>query len=112
MVVLFGDALKVTADRRSSTQGSSCRSVASSAGMVTDLQVSDGRSIVVAASAAGEDTFSLGFLEAPSTPVLRVQIPASTPMRVQLPDTGKPVVWRLRITTVGLGDLQICGIDN
>jgi hypothetical protein len=112
MAVLFGDALKVNAFSGPSTQGLSCRSVPSQAGSILDLQALDGRSIVLTASVAWEGTLSLGFLEPPSTPGRPVQIPGSSGVRVQLPDTGKAVMWRLRIISTRAAELQVCGADS
>jgi hypothetical protein len=112
MAVLFGDALRVRADSRQSTLGLRCQSLASSAGSLLDLQVPNGRSVVLTTSVAWEGTLALGFLEPPSTPGRPVQIPAASAVRVQLPDTGKPVLWRLRITATRIAELQVCGPDS
>jgi hypothetical protein len=108
IVVLFGDALRVKADSPQATQGLRCQSVGSSGGTSIDLQVPDGRSIVLTSSGAWEGSLALGFLEPPLTPLQPVKIPAAGAVRIQLPDTGKPVLWRLRITSTQSGQLQAC----
>jgi hypothetical protein len=113
MVVLFGDALRITNASAQTTQGLACQKLDSSAGSILDFRVPDGGSIVMRASIAGEADFSLGFLEPPpSEPLQKVKLPAATLLLVHLPDTGRPVMWRLRITTAALGELQVCGADN
>jgi hypothetical protein len=112
MAVLFGDALRVKAGSQQPTQGWRCQIVSSSAGTVLDVQVPDGRSVVLTASGAWEGTLSLGFLEPPSTYGRPLQIPAASTVRVQLPDTGRPVLWRLRIMSNGTADIQICSADS
>ena len=113
MVVLFGDALKVTAEAPLSTQGMPCQEVDSSAGAIIDLQVPDGGSMVMRASIAGNAALSLGFLAPPSADGLQsVALGAATLERVQLPNTGRPIFWRLRITTGPVGNLQVCSPDK
>lgn len=114
MIVLFGDAMKVTTDAQQPTPGSVCQKINSSAGSIVDLQVTDGHSIVMGATIGGASTISLGFLEPPLDwlSLRHVQIPATGVVRLQLPDTGRPVLWRLRIVTGRIGELQVCGADN
>jgi hypothetical protein len=114
MVVLFGDALKVTTDAPQPTQGLPCQKIDSSAGSIIDLRAAEGRSIFLAATIAGQGSISLGFMEAPLDWGFsrQVQIPATTWVQVHLPDTGKPVLWQLRIVTSRVGELQVCGAES
>jgi hypothetical protein len=114
MLVLFQDALKVTPTSQQAAQGMPCQKVDSSAGSVLDLRVRSGRSIVMTGAAAGDATISLGFMVSPTSwPFLRqVQIPAATAVQLHLPDTGKPIIWRLRVAVSRVGELQVCGADS
>jgi hypothetical protein len=112
MVVLFGDAMKVSAADQQSTQGLVCQKVDASNGSIIDVRVPDGHVIAMTSSVAGNGTVSLGLLETPSSRTVQaVQIPVATYVQVRLPNTGTPVLWRLRIVTARVGELQVCGAD-
>ena len=109
MVNLFGGAVSVTADSNRSTQGLQCRNVDSAAGTTMDLQVPDGRSIMLQSSKGGDAFLFLGFLSPPTTqPLQHVQLQPATREWVYLPNTGKPSVWRLRVGTTAIGTIQVC----
>jgi hypothetical protein len=114
MLALFGDGLKVTTGGQASTQGLACQKITTSAGSIIDLQAPEGGEIVIAASTAGQGSISLGLMQAPlaSLYLREVQIPAATLVQVQLPDTGRPVSWRVRLVTSTVGELQVCGAQN
>jgi hypothetical protein len=113
LLVLFGDALKVTAGGQASTQAPPCQTIDSRTGSIMNLQVMSNRSFVMTASTGGQALISLGFLGPPPSEALKqVQLTAGSPIRVQLPDTGRPVLWRVRLTTNSVGQLEVCGAEN
>jgi len=109
MVVLFGDAIKVTYDSSDSTLGLVCRTVGSSAGSILDLQVPDGGSVLLRATTSGVADLSLGFLNPPpADPLKQATLPAGVDTRIQMPITGRNLLWRLRVTASSVGDLRVC----
>jgi hypothetical protein len=109
MVVLFGDALKATTDSSQSTLGLVCRTVGSSSGSILDFQVPDGGIVLLRPSISGTASLSLGFLAPPPSEALKqVALPASLQTRIQMPITGRNLLWRLRITASSVGDLRVC----
>jgi hypothetical protein len=109
MVVLFGGAIKATSTDSQSTLGLTCRTVGSSAGSILDFQVPDGGSVLLRASSAGDAFLSLGFLAPPPSEALKqIALPAAAQTRIQMPITGRNLLWRLRITTSPVGDLRVC----
>jgi hypothetical protein len=113
LIVLFGDALRVTSSTEQPRQGVSCQRVDSAAGSIIDLQVPNGQSIAIRPSRGGGASLSLGVLGPPSSAPLRdVPLLAGAATRLQLPNTGGSLNWRLRITTGPVGELQICGADK
>jgi hypothetical protein len=109
MVNLFGDALTFKSDSSRSTQGLTCRNFDSNAGFTMDFQVPNGQSVMLVSSKGGDAVLFLGLESSPSSdPVHQVQMSAGTPGWVHLPDTGKPVIWKLRIETGAVGLLRVC----
>jgi hypothetical protein len=75
-----------------------------------DLKVASGESLMLQSSKGGDAQLFLGFAAPPaSDPIHKVQLPAATQGWVHVPDTGKPVVWQLRITTGAVGMVRVCG---
>jgi hypothetical protein len=110
MVNLFGDALALKSDSNQSIIQMSCRDVDSTGGITTDLKVPSGESIMLQASKGGDAQLFLGFVASPpSEPTRQIQLTTGTPAWVHLPDTGKPVMWQLRIKTGAVGMLRVCG---
>lgn len=110
MVNLFGDALTFKADSGRSVQGLTCRNIDSSAGSTMDLQVPNGQAVMLQSSKGGEALLFLGFESPPADePLHKVRLLPSTPEWVQLPDTGQPIIWQLRITTGAAGLVSVCG---
>ncbi|HET6311081.1 MAG TPA: hypothetical protein VFH00_08790 [Candidatus Nitrosotalea sp.] len=110
MVTLFGPALRATPTASRSTDGLPCRQVDSRIGATMDLQVQNAESIMLQATQGGRATLYLGYLNPPEpSPVQDVQLGPATPSWVRLPDTGKPILWQLRITTAPMGMVQVCG---
>jgi hypothetical protein len=112
LVTLFGAALTVTADAQSAPT-SPCQRFDASTGSTLDANVPDGGSITIQASRGGEAAFSLGMLAPPtSRPLLKTNLGVATPERVQVPNTGRPVAWQLRIRMAAIGELLVCGLDH
>jgi hypothetical protein len=110
MVNLFGDTLTFKADGGRSVQGLTCRNIDSSAGSTMDLKVPNGQAVMLQSSTGGDALLFLGFESPPvSQPLHQMQLPPSTPEWVQLPDTGQPMIWQLRITTGAAGLVRVCG---
>lgn len=110
MFNLFGDAFTVTPDRSKSVVGLTCQTIDSTNGSTTDIRVRGGQSIVLQPSASGEAWFFLSYLVVPtSEPAHRLVLTPTTPYLVHLPDTGKPIGWRLRVQTRAAGSIQVCG---
>jgi hypothetical protein len=108
MVNLFGDALTVSS---SSSEALSlpCRNVDSSTASTLAFQVPDSQTILLQSSRSGYADLSLGFLNPPASPSLkRVDLQASKPLFLRLPNTGKPAVWQLWIRTTDVGELRVC----
>lgn len=112
MLTLFGGALSVTAGSQLS-ESTPCHSIDSGAGSIVDLQVPEGRSVMLQASNGGDAWLSLGYLAPPPPqPLLQVQLGMATPEFVHAPNTGKALLWRLRITTASVGALNVCGVER
>ncbi|HXC77897.1 MAG TPA: hypothetical protein VNU19_12675 [Candidatus Acidoferrum sp.] len=109
MLNLFGGAVTITADSARSVQGLICRDIESTAGFSINLNVPNGQAVMLQSSAGGEAMVYLGFESPPSPqPVYEGQLSPTTQEWVQLPDTGKPITWQLRITTSDVGLIRIC----
>jgi hypothetical protein len=109
MVNLFGDALTFKADGGRSVQGLTCRNIDSSAGSTMDLQVPNGQAVMLQSSKGGDALLFLGFESPPVPPPLhQLQLLPATPEWIQLPDTGKPIIWQLRISTGAVGLVRVC----
>jgi hypothetical protein len=110
LVNLFGDALSFSADTSRSAQGMTCRDIESAVGSTVELRVPNGESLMLLSTNGGQALLSLGFAAPPSSdPIQKVQLLPETPGWVHVPDTGKPVVWQLRIQTGAVGMVRICG---
>ena len=113
MVNLFGPALSVTTDPIWSTQGLACQNVDSTGGSTIDLSAVSGASVGLRSSKAGTALFYLSLLDAPpAEPVKHVDLASATQEWVHLPNTGKAVVWHLRVKTPAVGVLQVCGASS
>lgn len=113
MVTLFGGALKATNNSEGTTTLGQCHTVDSSSGSTMEVQVPAGQTFMLNASRNADATMSLGFVLPPSSqPVRQMHLAAQTPQLVHTPNTGKPVLWRLRISTALGGQVQICGVDR
>jgi len=110
MVILFGDALKVTSDSGRSVAGIHCDTTDSQTGTTIDLEVPGGQWIRLQSAEKGDALLFLSFVGPPdSGPLRHLQLQPSVPSWVYLPNTGRAVVWRLRVQTPAVGVLQICG---
>jgi hypothetical protein len=108
MVTLFGGAVSI----KPATALIATRSCSTASGSAIDVQVPDGQAIAVVPSRSGSIRLTLGVLAAPSSrPLLIAPVGEATPQLIQMPNTGKPVIWRVRIDASSLGDLQICRTD-
>ena len=106
---LFGQALQVTSVSQTPSTGR-CQTFDSSAGQI-DLQIPDGQSLTLRATRAGNVALALGYLKPASSAALQLtQLDAGKAVSVRLPDTGRPIIWRLRVRPAPIGDLQICGL--
>ena len=113
MVNLFGGAVAVNPDKSRPTQGLPCRSVDSTDGATLDFMAPEGQSFMLESSKGGDGFLFLGFMNPPtSEPLQHVQLLPATPEWVYMPNTGKPIIWRLRIKTTPMGTLQVCGATN
>jgi hypothetical protein len=109
MVNLFGDALNARPATASAGEAMPCQEVDTSSGSEMDFKIPHGQPLVLQPSKSGKAFLFLGFMNAPSpVPVKTLDLVASTPVQIYLPDTGKPVIWQLRIQTLDLGTLQVC----
>jgi len=111
MINLFGNALRVVSDDNGrSIKGMPCQDVDSSTGALIDLRVSEGQSVMLQSAKGGEAYFFLGFLTDPvSQPLQHLKLLPAAQQWVHLPQTGKPIQWRLWIRTSGLGTVKVCG---
>jgi hypothetical protein len=108
MITLFRDGLTV---KTASSSIGPCR-IDDTTGSNTQFQVPSGGTVVLRSSRSRLVSLSLGVLAPTSRPLLDVQITDTTPQLVHVPDTGKPIVWRLTVDTTSVGDLQVCPIDQ
>jgi hypothetical protein len=110
MVNLFGDALTFRADSSRPIQGMACTDIDTASGAATDIRVPSGQSLMLLSSDGGDAQLSLGFVAPPvAAPLHTVQLTPGTPGWVRVPDTGKSMVWQLRIKTGAVGMLRVCG---
>jgi hypothetical protein len=110
MLNLFGDALTLKADSSRSTQALACRVIDSTAGSTMDFLVQDDQSLMLQSSNGGEASLFLGYEWPPTSQALhQVQLLPATREWLHLPNTGKPVVWQLRIKTGAVGMIELCG---
>lgn len=106
---LFGDALTVQAIHPTLPVTLSCVTADSSAGTALDFQIPDDQLLMLESSKSGDAFLFLGFVNpASSEPVKSIKLQGSTPVFLHLPNTGKSIVWRLRIETLGLGNVSAC----
>lgn len=105
MLDVFGTALTVSADKERSLNDLSCRTVQ---GSNVDLRVPDGQPVMLRSSSGTGALLSLGFLSPPTSGLLQTQLLPGSAEWVHLPETGKPIVWQLRITTPVVEVLQVC----
>lgn len=113
MVNLFGDAMRTNTDRGRPITGMPCKSIDSKTGTTVDLQVPDGQWIMLQSTKSGEALLFLSFLGPPSSGPLRdMQLMPSIPNWIYLPNTGRVVMWRLRIQTTAVGFVQVCGASS
>jgi len=109
MVNLFGDAVTIMADTSRSVQGLICSDIDSTAGSSINLKIPNGQAVMLQSIAGGEAMVYLGFESPPvPQPLYEVQLSPTTQEWVQLPDTGKPITWQLRITTRDDGPIRVC----
>jgi hypothetical protein len=107
MVNLFGDALRFDVGNQP-LQGMTCRDVDSTAGSTMDFKVPNGGSVVLQSAKGGAALLSLGFETLPRDPIQNVQLPPAMAAWVHVPDTGKPIVWQLRVRTGEIGIVRAC----
>src|SRR5207248_6151585 len=76
----------------------------------TEFLVPDGASIMIRSSPDITASLFLWF-QGPvaSGPLLRVSLIASMPVWIHIPDTGRAIQWRLRVTVDAHGLLEMCG---
>jgi hypothetical protein len=109
MVNLFGDALAVTPDDAQLARSMPCQEVDTSKGSVVDFRISDIQTLVLQSSKSGEALVFLGFMESPSpVPAKILDLAASTPVQLHLPNAGRPVTWKIGIHTSDVGILHVC----
>jgi hypothetical protein len=109
MVNLFGDALALQPANSQSTEPAMCQNVDTSKGSLLSFKIRDDQIIALTSSKSGEAALSLGFMNPPSPAwVKTLNVPASTPVQLHLPSTGKHVTWQLRIQTSDVGTVQVC----
>ena len=114
MIALFSDALQVTAADQALVGTIACQKITSPTGSIVDLEATGGRPILMSASGGGQIKLSLGFMQAPLDWLFsrEVQIPSTTWMQLHLPDTGRPILWRVQIVIPIAGDFQVCGAES
>jgi hypothetical protein len=109
MVNLFGDALSAQPMNPGNMQGMSCQRIESTTLSKLDFPVANDQSVVVQSSDTGQALLFLGFANPPTAdPLKRIELPASVPLSIHVPNTGKPVVWQLRIQPVNVERLLVC----
>ena len=107
MLDVFGQALTVAADPARSTSGLPCRTLQ---GSTFNLQVNDGQPLMLRSSLGTDALISLGYLDPPTgAAALQVQLVPRSAEWVHLPETGKPIVWQLRIATAQAETILVCG---
>lgn len=109
MLNLFGDALTLKADSSRPVQGMSCTDIDTAAGAERDIRVPGGGSLMLQSSNGGDAQLFLGFLAPPVSALHSVQLAPGTPGWIHVPDTGKSMMWQLRIKTGAVGMLRVCG---
>jgi hypothetical protein len=108
MVNLFGDRLTLSSSS-SESLNLPCRNVDSSTASTLEFQVPDNQTLTLQPTQAGYADLFLGFLNPPASPSLkRIDLQASEPLFLHVPNTGKPVVWQLWIRTTDVGTLRVC----
>jgi hypothetical protein len=109
MLNMFGDALKAQPVSPASVLDMRCQQIEPGALSALDLQVPDNHSVVVRSSNAGQVALYLGFVNPPTDlPVTYIDVPASTPVSIHIPNTGKRVVWQLRMRPSSLEQFVVC----
>lgn len=107
LLVLFGHALSLA---QAGPAGSDCSALNAAPGAPAELRVPSGHTITIAASQDALAYFTLGFMQPPTShPIVQTRLRGGVGETVRLPDTGKPIVWRLGITTDPAVALAICG---
>jgi hypothetical protein len=112
MLNLFGDALSVAPDASRPIGNLECRTVNSSGESTVDLGVPNGEPVMLQSTNDASAALYLNYLEAPSQLLKQAQLAAATPEWVHLPDTGKPIVWQLRIRASSSGTLRVCSVPG
>jgi hypothetical protein len=109
MVNLFGDALAMQPANPQVAQVAPCQEVDTTKTSALDFGIPNDQTVVIQSSKPGRALLFLGFMNPPiALPVKAMDVPGSTPLQVHLPNTGKPVTWRLRIQTLDVGMLHVC----
>jgi hypothetical protein len=109
MLNLFGGAMAISAGSSVSTQGLPCHNLDPGAGGTIDLLAPSGHSIFLQSAREGDAWLYLSYLGDPTAQIWHGQLAAATPVRVYLPDTGKPVNWRVRVKVSNPTSMQVCG---
>jgi hypothetical protein len=113
MLNLFAGAMVISPTGSRSTEELPCRIFDSGAASTLDLLVPSGHSILLQSTGGGDSSLYLSYLDPPrSQAQWQGQLTAATPIAVYLPDTGKPVNWRLRVTMSKPSPVQVCGAGN
>lgn len=112
LVALFGPALTVDAGTNRTSAGS-CQTFDATEPSTLDARVPDGGSVMIEASRGGEAAFYLGTYASPMPRrVLDTNLSAATPEWVDVPNTGRGLLWQLRVRTQSAGQLLVCGGDR
>ncbi len=108
MVNLFGDNLVVPSGN-SETLGLPCRTVDSAPAITLEFHVADHQMLTLQSNQSGHADLSLGFLNPPAPPAVKhVELQASNPLVVRVPNTGKSRVWQVWIRIGDVGMLRVC----
>jgi hypothetical protein len=108
MVNLFGSNL-ILPSGNSESLSLPCQNVDSSTASTLEFLVPDNQTLMLEPSQSGFAVLSLGLMNPPAPiSAQQIELPASKPLFLHLPNTGKATLWQLWIRTTQVGVLRVC----
>jgi hypothetical protein len=108
MVSAFGGALR-TRPLDQAPSGGSCQTAMGESTAYSDVSVPSGGAVTIGATDGGPVSLWLSYLSDPvGAPQGQVYLLPGRQVSVVAPDTGTPIVWRLRISLPPAGQVAIC----